>query len=297
MILLITQIKTDTIVVRDATGSSCQSKVSGREINMEGYQVKEYRYNPEKQKEYWDTAIGLQEVDRLKPSKYLYELSEQNISGEISIQVVKEKLGAYYKEVSDQERKETMECDIVSARIVELLSIGTISLNQAALKSIHRFLFADIYDFAGQFRQYNITKNELILHGDTVKYANYFEIQDILEYDFHMEKQQKYSKMSKGQIIKRLCEFSSSIWQVHPFGEGNTRTTAVFMELYLNSIGFHVNNDMFKDHSTYYRNALVRSNYADYAKKIDVDFVFLEHFYSNLLFEGKFELKNDNMVI
>lgn len=111
------------------------------------------------------------------------------------------------------------------------------------------------------------------MHGDSVKYANYFEIQDILEYDFNIEKQQRYSKMDKARIIRRLCDFSSSIWQVHPFGEGNTRTTAVFMELYLNSIGFPVNNDMFKDYSKYYRNALVRSNYANYAKGIDVDFV------------------------
>lgn len=264
---------------------------------MEEYKVKEYQHDSKKQREYWDAAIGLQDVDGLKPSKYLYELSEQNISGEIPIQTVQEKLGEYYRETSALERAETMECDIVSARIVELLSVGTVSLVPTALKSIHRYLFDGIYDFAGQFRQYNITKDEPILQGDTVRYANYFEIQDILEYDFDMEKQQRYSQMSKEQIIKRLCAFSSSIWQVHPFGEGNTRTTAVFMELYLNRIGFHVNNDMFKEYSKYYRNALVRSNYADYAKKIDTEFCFLEKFYGNLLFDEKHELRDSDMVI
>lgn len=264
---------------------------------MEEYKIKEYTYNSQKQREYWDAAIGLQDVDGLKPSQYLYELSDQNINGEILIQTVKEKLNEYYKDASDQERTETMECDIVSARIVELLSVGTVSLVPITLKSIHRYLFDGIYDFAGQFRQYNITKDEPVLHGDTVKYANYFEIQDILEYDFNMEKQQKYSKMSREQIVKRLCGFSSSIWQVHPFAEGNTRTTAVFMELYLNNIGFDVNNDMFKECSRYYRNALVRSNYADYAKGIDADFSFLERFYWNLLFEGKYELSNEDMVV
>lgn len=264
---------------------------------MEKYKVKEYKHNPKRQKEYWDVAIGLQEVDGLKPSKYLYELSEQNISGEMPIQSVEEKLKGYYRVASDKERIETMECDMVSARIVELLAEQTVSLNPSALKSIHRYLFEGIYDFAGQFRDYNITKEEHVLRGETVKYANYFEIQDILEYDFRMEKQQKYSKMSNQQIIKRLCEFSSSIWQVHPFGEGNTRTTAVFMELYLNSIGFNVNNDMFKEHSKYYRNALVRSNYANYAKGIDSDFYFLEKFYDNLLFNGNNELENDDMII
>lgn len=264
---------------------------------MEEYQIKEYQHDPKKQREYWDTAIGLQEVDGLKPSKYLYELSEQNISGELPIRTVQERLGAYYKETSSKERTETMECDIVSARIVELLSVGTVSLIPTALKSIHRYLFDGIYDFAGQFRQYNITKAEQVLKGDTVKYANYFEIQDILQYDFDTEKQQKYSQMTKEQIIKRLCAFSSSIWQVHPFGEGNTRTTAVFMELYLNSIGFCVNNEMFKEHATYYRNALVRSNYADYAKKIDMDFGFLEKFYANLLFGETYVLRERDMVV
>lgn len=264
---------------------------------MEEYKVIEYQHNSKKQKEYWDAAIGLQDVDGLRPSKYLYELSWQNINGEMPIQTVKEKLGTYYKKASDEERMETMECDIVSARIVELLSVGTVSLAAAALKSIHRYLFDGIYDFAGQFRQYNITKDEPILHGDTVKYANYFEIQDILEYDFNTEKQQRYSQMNKQQIVKRLCEFSSSIWQVHPFGEGNTRTTAVFMELYLNSIGFSVNNDMFKEHSKYYRNALVRSNYANYAKGVDVDFCFLMNFYGNLLFGEKFELRNEDIAV
>jgi fido (protein-threonine AMPylation protein) len=158
-------------------------------------------------------------------------------------------------------------------------------------------LFEGIYDFAGQFRKYNITKDESILNGDTVKYANHFEIQDILDYDFSTEKQQKYSTMDKSEIIKRISEFSSSIWQVHPFGEGNTRTTAVFIELYLNSIGFNVNNDMFKEYSKYYRNALVRSNYANYGKNIDVNFSYLEKFYANLLFDGEFTLKNDEMMI
>lgn len=264
---------------------------------MDEYKVKEYKQNPDKQRKYWNAAIGLQDVDELKPSKYLYELSEQNIEGSISMQEVKEKLVTYYQKAPNTERIETMECDIVSARIVELLAEGTVSLNPSALKSIHRYLFDGIYDFAGQFRQYNITKEEEVLQGDTVKYANYFEMQDILEYDFTTEKQQKYSKMDKEQIIKRICRFSSSIWQVHPFGEGNTRTTAVFMELYLNSIGFNVNNDMFKEYSKYYRNALVRSNYADYGKGIDVDLSFLEKFYTNLLFGGKFELKNDDMIV
>lgn len=264
---------------------------------MNEYKIKTYTHDAAKKREYWDTAIGLQDVDGLKPSAYLYELSEQNINGILPIQTVKEKLNEYYKDAPKSERAETMECDTVSARIVELLSEGTVSLTPAALKSIHRYLFEGIYDFAGQFRQYNITKSEPILHGETVKYANYFEIDDILQYDFTIEKQQKYAKMEPSQIVKRLCAFSSSIWQVHPFGEGNTRTTAVFMELYLNSIGFQVNNEMFQKHAKYYRNAMVRANYADYAKGVDTEFCFLEKFHENLLFRGDYVLENKEMAL
>lgn len=263
---------------------------------MSEYKVKEYKYSRERQKEYWETAIGLQDVDGLKPSKYLYELSEQNIDGKISTYEVKEQLDKYYRD-NNTENSDTKECDIVSVRIVELLAEGTVSLNPLALKSIHRYLFDGIYDFAGKFRDYNITKDEPILNGDTVKYANYFEMMDILEYDFSIEKKQKYATMTEEQIIKRISEFTSSIWQVHPFGEGNTRTTAVFVELYLNSIGFNVNNDMFKEYAKYYRNALVRSNYADYRKGIDVDFSYLKKFYANLLFDGEYKLSNEELYL
>lgn len=263
---------------------------------MEEYKRKSYKYDAKKQREYWDTAIGLQDVDGLKPSEYLYELSNQNVEGDITTAEVEERLNAYYKANETAKNAGTMECDIVSTRIVELLAQSTVSLNPSALKSIHRYLFNGIYDFAGRFRDYNITKDEPVLNGDTVKYANYFEITDILEYDFNVERQQKYSAMTRERIVKRICAFTSSIWQVHPFGEGNTRTTAVFTELYLNSIGFTVNNDMFKEYAKYYRNAMVRSNYADYGRGIDADFSFLEKFYFNLLFNEGFEL-NDDMTV
>lgn len=164
----------------------------------------------------------------VEPSEYLYELSEKNIEGEITTKEVEEQLDKYYKCKDRTEMVDTKECDIVSTRIVELLSEGTVSLNPSVLKSIHRYLFDGIYEFAGVFRTYNITKDEPILNGNTVKYANYFEMEDILEYDFTMEKKQRYSTMTQEQIVKRICDFTSSVWQVHPVGEGNTRTTAVF---------------------------------------------------------------------
>ncbi|WP_261813036.1 Fic family protein [Paraclostridium bifermentans] len=91
--------------------------------------------------------------------------------------------------------------------------------------------------------------------------------------------------------MSRLARFTSSIWQVHPFCEGNTRTTAVFIIKYLRSLGYNVNNDLFKKHSLYFRNALVLSNYSDVNRNIRPDFKYLESFFEKLLIDTKIELE------
>ena len=80
-----------------------------------------------------------------------------------------------------------------------------------------------------------------------------------------------------------ISKFTSAIWQVHPFAEGNTRTTAVFIEKYLRTKGYDVNNDLFKENSVFFRNALVISNFSDINLKISPDFKYLYSFFSKLL--------------
>lgn len=247
---------------------------------------------------YWNAAVGLQEVDGLKPSEYLKELAQKNVEGSLDNRQIEELLYAEYEnETPEQKLYRTKECDIVSNRIVELLQMDGLQLNMGTLQSIHRYLFKGIYENAGEFRKYNISKKEPILGGRTVKYANYQMIEETLRYDFGQEMEQSYSEMTPEQMTKRIAKFSSSIWQVHPFSEGNTRTTAVFMERYLNQVGFHVNNDLFKEYSQYFRNALVRSNYADYPAGIVNTYQHLEKFYENLLFEGTNKLRSRDLVI
>ena len=156
-------------------------------------------------------------------------------------------------------------------------------------------MFKDIYDFAGQYRNCNIRKNEPILNGETVKYVNYQDIEEYLDYDFKAEMKCKYFSMNQQELVKHIAKFTSSIWQVHPFREGNTRTVAVFIEKYLNSMGFHINNDMFKDKSLYFRNALVRSNYADIPNGIYPTFEYLESFFENLLLGKDNQLHNSDL--
>lgn len=233
---------------------------------------------------YWNMAIGLQEVDNLKPSQYLINLAEKNVNGEIDNRSIEKLLYSYYEsDTSTNEQVRERECDIVSNRIVELLNTSGVTFNYTELKSIHRYLFKDIYDFAGEFRTYNIVKKEPILNGESVIYGNFFAIEDTLDYDFSIEKKQNYSSMNIDKVINRISEFTSAIWQVHPFLEGNTRTTAVFIERYLNTIGFKVNNEMFEKNSVYFRNALVRANFADFSRGISSDNKFINMFFQNLL--------------
>ena len=189
------------------------------------------------------------------------------------------------------------ECDLVSLRIAQLLENKSFGFSPITVKNIHKYIFKDIYDFAGNYREYNITKEEDILNGNTVTYVDYKNIEEYLMYDFKEEKDFDYSKLNRDEIIKHIAKFTSSIWQVHPFGEGNTRTTAVFIEKYLNNMGFDVNNDMFKNYSLYFRNSLVRSNYGNIPKGIYPTFEYVIMFLENLLNGKNHKLLIDELYV
>jgi fido (protein-threonine AMPylation protein)/biotin operon repressor len=247
----------------------------------------------------WKTAIGLQQVDGLKPSEYLIETAKQNIEGDITFDEVKKLIENYYQQhptITDEDRTE--EADKVSARIAEMLSEQTFTFSPAEYLTIHRRLFTGIYKFAGKIRDYNITKKEWMLNGETVLYASADSLKPTLEYDFEQERKFSYNGLSEQEIIEHIARFISNLWQIHIFGEGNTRTTAIFLIKYLQKLGFkNVNNDLFADYSWYFRNALVRSNYEDLSRGIYRTEKFLIRFLSNLLLKGNFSLKNREMHI
>lgn len=270
---------------------------------MEHFEEYKKQTEPEKSKkaENWGIAIGLQQVDNLSPSKYLIEVAKDNIEGKISIDEVGEQVSRYYKKnpaKTLQEHKEK-EADEVSARIAKLLSTHTFSFSPAELISIHKALFTGIFDneIAGKIRNYDITKDEPILNGDTVIYGRSDSIRETLEYDFAQEKKFNYKGLSKREKVEQLAKFTSGIWQIHPFGEGNTRATAVFIIKYLYTLGFETNNDMFEQNSKYFRNALVRANYQNLANDIPYTMTFLNKFFGNLLLGEKNQLDNREMQI
>lgn len=247
----------------------------------------------------WSTAIGLQAVDGLRPSKYLVETAIQNIDGKITVREAKNLIDSYYEErpvhMSDDDRSE--EADKVASRIAEILSETAFSFSPNEYISIHRKLFQGIYDHAGRIRDYNITKKEWVLDGATVMYGSASELRATLEYDFSQERNFSYKGLSMNEIIHHLAVFISRLWQIHIFGEGNTRTTAVFFIKYLRTLGFHTTNDIFAENAWYFRNALVRANYTNLQIGIHETTEYLELFLRNMLLNEKNELHNRNLHI
>ena len=245
----------------------------------------------------WKTAIGLQDVDGLKPSAYLIETAKNHIEGNISITEADKRIHSYYEERKDRNEMEedTKEADIVSVRIAKLLGEKTFQFSPVEWQNIHRRLFEGLFSHAGKIRDYNITKKEWILKGDTVMYASFDSIRATLDYDFSQEKNFSYEGLTIDESVRHIAKFTSGIWQIHPFGEGNTRSTAVFIIKYLKSFGFAVSNETFAENSWYFRNALVRANYNDLQNGVYATTEFLELFFENLLMNAGHELKNRYM--
>ena len=246
----------------------------------------------------WHTAIGLQAVDGLKTSKYLIDTAIKNIKGDISIDEAQELLNTYYEENPKADTEDrTEEADKVAVRIAKILSEKAFSFTPNEYISIHKKLFAGIYGHAGKLRDYNITKKEWVLNGATVLYGSASELRATLDYDFAEEKKFSYKNLSMEEIIHHLAIFISRLWQIHVFGEGNTRTTAVFFIKYLKTLGFDITNDIFAENAWYFRNALVRANYNDLKNGVHETTEYLELFLRNLLLDEKNELHNRSMHI
>lgn len=244
--------------------------------------------------ENWKTAIGLQAVDGLQPSAYLIDVAKRNIEGEISLDETRKLIDSYYqsKTVRTPKDEEEEEADKVSANIAKILASKTFAFNTNGYVSLHRRIFEGVFKHAGEIRQYDISKKEWVLEGDSVNYLNWEDLRRALDWDIEQEKNFQYKGLSDDEKIEHIAKFISGIWQIHAFREGNTRTTAIFTIQYLRSLGYEVNNEMFAKHSWYFRNALVRANYRNINKDIEYSPIYLVRFFRNLLLGESWVLKN-----
>lgn len=244
--------------------------------------------------ENWKTAIGLQAVDGLQPSAYLIDVAKRNIEGEISLDETRKLIDSYYqsKTVRTPKDEDEEEADKVSANIAKILASKTFAFNTNGYVSLHRRIFEGVFKHAGEIRQYDISKKEWVLEGDSVNYLNWEDLRRALDWDIEQEKNFSYKGLTDDEKIEHIAKFISGIWQIHAFREGNTRTTAIFTIQYLRSLGYEVNNEMFAKHSWYFRNALVRANYRNINKDIEYSPIYLVRFFRNLLLKDSWVLKN-----
>ena len=244
--------------------------------------------------ENWKTAIGLQAVDGLQPSAYLIDVAKRNIEGEITLDETRKLIDSYYqsKTVRTPKDEEEEEADKVSANIAKILASKTFAFNTNGYVFLHRRIFEGVFKHAGEIRQYDISKKEWVLEGDSVNYLNWEDLRRALDWDIEQEKDFQYKGLSDDEKIEHIAKFVSGIWQIHAFREGNTRTTAIFTIQYLRSLGYKVNNEMFAKHSWYFRNALVRANYRNINKDIEYSPIYLVRFFRNLLLGESWVLKN-----
>lgn len=249
--------------------------------------------------ENWRAAIGLQDVDGLKTSDYLRETAQRNIEGEITIDEARQMIHSYYekKTIREDDDEEKSEADKVSLNIAKLLGEPSFMFSVVGFTGLHRRIFSGVLKHAGEIRDYDISKKEWVLRGASVDYGYSFELRKAIEYDLQQESEFSYRGLSADEMVAHVAKFVSGLWQIHPFGEGNTRTTAVFTIKYLRHLGFQVNNDLFAEKSWYFRNALVRANYRNVSEGVDYEPLFLILFFRNLLLGEHHELRNRYMLI
>ena len=178
--------------------------------------------------------------------------------------------------IKDAELLHKAEADITGLAMTAIYDYKYYKFNTETLQDIHRNIFGQIFDWAGEFRTIQMVKYEDVLVGDTVRYAYPKEIKKQLTVTMKEITKLKRIGNNDKDIVFRLVRIIASIWQTHPFREGNTRTVIVFAVLLAKSLGFEVEHELFKTNSSYVRNALVWASQGIYSKYEYLERIFFD---------------------
>ena len=178
--------------------------------------------------------------------------------------------------IKDVETLRKAEADITNLAMSAIYERDYDKFNVDTLCDIHRNIFGQIFDWAGEFRTIQMVKYEEVLGGDTVRYAYPKDIKKELTIAMKEISKLKRTGDNDHDVVFRLVRIIASIWQTHPFREGNTRTVIVFAVLLAKHLGFEVNHELFKTHSAYVRNALVWGSQGIYSKYEYLERIFFD---------------------
>lgn len=244
-----------------------------------------------------ETGIGLQKVDGLEPPGYVKETLKSYYEKDSSLEEISDSIDQYFKKHKNETKDREIESSIVALRIIDVLKDKSFVFSVGQYLAIHKRLFEGIIDNAGKLRTYNIEKEEKVICGHSVIYGDYRDLATALEYDLNAERKYSYEDKTMDEIIEHLRTFVSNLWQIHPFGEGNTRTTSVFFIKYLRTLGFDVTNDAFSKNAKYFRNSLVRANYSNIRESVFSDNEYLTLFLRNLLLNENNVLDEEKIAL
>lgn len=251
--------------------------------------------------DFWDTSKGLQKADGLETSAFLDEVIAGNVSGQYSVPDAVKTVKHQYESAADPDT-EQYEADLAAANITELLTHNGFTFSPSMLQGIHEEIFTDVplkgdrdTKWAGVYRTIDISKKEPILNGSSVYYSPPQFIERTLQIAFEDEHWHHYDLPFGKESIEHFSKFIASVWQVHPFMEGNTRAVSVFAIKYLRTMGFELDNTPFIENSDYFRDALVRACYLNLQKGINKELSFLNAFFENLLSEENHDLRGMNL--
>ena len=168
--------------------------------------------------------------------------------------------------ITDEKELDQAEGELSRANMMLLYEKGFDDFSSAGFCSIHKILFGDVYEWAGEYRKINIQKRENILAGQSVWYSNCTEIGNDLEVAWNRINAVAWNKLSREVFAKEMARLFPSLWQVHPFREGNTRTTVMIMTFFAEHYGYYFDQNLMAESAGYVRNAFVLASLGEYAE-------------------------------
>lgn len=162
--------------------------------------------------------------------------------------------------VKDEKALDLIEAEQSRVNMMLLYEQGFYDFTLEGLQAIHRFLFGDIYDWAGSFRIINIEKREKLLAGRSVWYSNDEAITDDLTAVFLDIQRQDWKALSRQAFVSAVSKYFARIWRIHPFREGNTRTVVMMLTFFVEHYGYYMDQNLLAENAGYVRDSFVMAS-------------------------------------
>lgn len=188
-------------------------------------------------------------------------MSKYDIYLQDNSNVLKNRLG-----ITDENALDKAESMMVRTRMALLYNSGFSEFSTTGICKLHKILFGDVYDWAGKYREINIQKCERILVGKSVWYSNWDTIDKDLNKIWKKINAVDWQSLNREDFAKKIAKLFSALWQVHPFREGNTRTTIMMIALFVEHYGYYFDYELISSSAGYVRNAFVLSCLGEYSE-------------------------------